>query len=140
MKIYGLFWGIFNCVNLLIGICLSYLLSKFDNLWTNPIYGYILCLIAFLIFFNLIIVKDGKVIIIRPSWFLYKRNIFNASEINQVKFVKMYYTASSSSHLKFIDKEGFILLDTTIYWFKFEEKRLLNKLMELGIEINADFD
>jgi len=140
MKIYGLYHTMFTAMISVFGAILMNVLVIDDTSWIRPIYVYIFAFIVFLIFFNLIVIKDERIIIIRPLWFLYRDNVIPIHEIVKANFLKIYHTASSSDEVTFFNKEGYALVYITIYWFDFEVKRLINKLMELGIETTTNFD
>lgn len=143
MKIFGLVWMFFNFLVFGIGAFLFNKMSHANSqlfIFSNPVYGYLLMVVCLMIFINLIIIKGNTLIIIRPLWFLYKKNKFKISEFNNVELIKFYHATTSSTNVKFINKEETVIINTTIYWFKFEEKQFINKLKEFGVKVDCDFD
>ncbi|MVZ63772.1 hypothetical protein [Sphingobacterium humi] len=88
----------------------------------------------FLVFFRVIKISINQITIWKPIWFL-GRNRIDISEISVVKFKKVFGATYSMTEIEILDKEGCSINSVTVNWIGFEKRRLINKMVNLGIRI-----
>lgn len=138
MKIFGVFWGSFSIGILALTVSLSDMLAKYDDVWVSPVYGYIVGIVAFVIFFNLLIIRKGKIIFVGPLFFIFRKNIIHIIEVSKIEFTKVNHVTTSSVEIEIFDNVGLVCFKTTIYWFKFELERLKKELSIMDIKISSN--
>lgn len=107
-----------------------------EDYYTNlTIFG-IFYIVFSIIFFKVVIVSKEKIIICRPLWFLYKRNIVYLSEIEKVELGIALSSKGSLMDFTITDKNGEKIISIVMRWFKFEAKNMAKVLDELDIKVD----